>query len=97
MEKTLSDENVIVNYYNTILQIYTQKQPIELDKARFDEFVGSLYIVKPVAESLFCEIKEYLLQKLNLDKFAQCHKEILRIKINPIYAQQLRERIQQDI
>lgn len=97
LENMLVDENIIINYYNTILQIYAQKQPIELDKGRFSELIGSLSVVKPVAENLFNEIRDYLMQKLSLDAFAQCEKEILKNKINPINSEKVKKNIREDI
>lgn len=97
MQNMLIDESVIVNYYNTILQIYNQRQPIENDRVKFDELVGSLSVVKPFAENLFNEIKDYLINKLNLDSFSKCEQEIIKNKIEPVNSERVKAKLFQDI
>lgn len=97
IENMLIDESVIVNYYNAIVQIYSQKLPIEKDKVRFAELINSLAIGKPVAEGLFYDIKQFLTHKLNFDAFAQCEKEILRNKIAPISKEDVLKNIKRNV
>ena len=97
MQNMLIDDSVIINYYNTILQICNQRLPVENDKVKFKELVGSLSVVKPFAENIFNEIKAYLLEKLNLDSFAICEQEILKNKIEPVNVEKVKARLLQDI
>jgi hypothetical protein len=97
MQNMLIDESVIKNYYYTIMQIYKQRLPIEYDKNKFNELVGSFSVVKPVAENLFYEIKSYLVEKLSLDSYAKCEQEILKNKIEPVNVEKVKGVLHQDI
>ena len=97
MQNMLIDESVIISYYNTILQIHHQKQPIEQDKKKFLELVESLSIVQPLAENIFNEIKGFLLNKLESDTFTKCENEINKNKISAVNLDNIKDRLHTDI
>ncbi len=97
MENMLIDQSVIVNYYNTILQIHSQKKPIENEIFKFFDLVKSFDLIKPIAENLFYEIKDSLLNKLNLDTYRVCEEDILKNKIYPVNVEKFKAKLRQDI
>lgn len=97
MQNMLIDESVIINYYNTIMQIHNQKYPIENDKKKFSDLVESLSVVKPVADTIYNDIKAYLEEKLNVDCFNKCEQDILRNKIMPVSSDIFIDKLQKDI
>jgi len=92
-QNMLIDESVITSFYKTILATFNQKKIIESDKDQYHELLNSLDLVKPVAETLFNEIKKYLTEKLTVDSYHKCHQEILKKKIEPVDINKLKENL----
>jgi hypothetical protein len=81
----LIDENIIINYYNTIMQVHNQRQLFLYDKSKIEELEKSISKIKPLADTVFTELNNFLESKLNNEAFSQCVKEIIQNKVSPVH------------
>jgi hypothetical protein len=81
----LIDENIIINYYNTIMQVHNQRQLFLNDKSKIEELEKCITKIKPLADTVFSELNNFLEGKLNNEAFSQCVKEIIQNKVSPVH------------
>jgi len=80
----LVDENIIINYYNTIMQVHNQRQHFLVDKSKIEELEKSINKIKPLADRVFSELNSFLEGKLNNEAFSKCEHEIKQHKVSPV-------------
>lgn len=98
MQNIIIDESVVVSYYNTILQIHNQKEPIYNDIQKYLESLKSFKHVNIFLEHVSKELNKVLEGFLhNNEEYRICENEIKKNEIKPLDEEQVKTVLYKDI
>ena len=98
MQNIIIDDSIVVSYYNTILQIYNQKEPIFNDIKKFVESHNSCAHVNTFVDNITKELNLVLESILSSnEQYKKCEKEITKFQVNPISTDEVKTVLYRDI
>lgn len=98
MQNIIIDETIVVSYYNTILQIHNQKEPIYNDIQRYMDSLKSFKHVNKFLDNVSKELNRVLESFLNNNEdYKICEKEIKKNEIKPVDEEEVKTTLYKDI
>jgi len=98
MQNIIIDESIVISYYNTILQIHNQKEPISNDIQKYLESLNSFKHVNKFSENVSTELNRVLECFLNNnDEYKIYEKEIKKNEIKPVDVEEVKTTLYKDI
>lgn len=98
MQKLISDDQVVIAYYNTILQIYNQRKPFNYEITKLFDLEKSFVNVNCFIEKTNCYIENFFNSTMsNNQEFINCQNEIKKNEIKDLSREKIKKNLEMEI